>query len=46
MTWPEYLLAVISWQSQNEDSEASSEPLSAGEAASRIRRARDRVTSR
>lgn len=45
MTWPEYLLAVIAWQSDQEDEETSSEPLSGSEALSRIRAARDSVTS-
>jgi hypothetical protein len=43
MTWPEYLLAVIAWQSQHDESEKpSSEPVSAEEAMRRIRAARGR----
>lgn len=46
MTWPEYLLAVISWQNLSEDEEKSDEPVSGSEALRRIRRARDSVTSK
>jgi len=46
MTWPEYLLAVIAWQSEQEDEqEQSDEPVSGLEALRRVRAARDSVTS-
>lgn len=45
MTWPEYLLAVIAWQSEQEDEKDSDETVSGSEAMERIRRARDSVTS-
>lgn len=45
MTWPEYLLAVIAWQSEHDDETKSDEAVSGSEAMERIRRARDSVTS-
>jgi hypothetical protein len=45
MTWPEYLMAVISWQQQQESEEEETEPVSGIEAMRRIRAARDSVTS-
>ena len=47
MTWPEYLLAVISWQRQADVEDATpAEPVSGIEAMRRIRAARDSVTSK
>lgn len=46
MTWPEYLLAVIAWQTEQDDEqEQSDEPVSGSEALRRIRASRDSVTS-
>lgn len=45
MTWPEYLGVVLGFQEQEED-EASNEPVSAADASARFRRARDSVTGR
>ncbi|WP_262504300.1 hypothetical protein [Sphingobium sp. KCTC 72723] len=44
MTWPEYLLAVIAWQSQHDedDDQQPTEPVSAEEAIRQIRAARGR----
>ena len=46
MTWPEYLGVVLGFQEQEENEEASDEPMSAADASARFRRARDSVTGR
>lgn len=45
-TWPEYLLAIISFQDQSEEVRKSDEPVDGRGALQRILQARDRVTSR
>lgn len=47
MTWPEYLGVVLGYQEleETEQNAENSEPVTASEAAARMRRARDSVTS-
>jgi hypothetical protein len=45
-SWPEYLLAVISWQQQHTPAEATPESVTVEEAARRVRERRQELRRR